>query len=203
MTQAPARSWTYAAAAAGMIANALFVAFYASFAVQHFTGPRGVTAILRSAADYAGIPQNALLTVITGVVFRFLSRQQRPDQVLRITGAMVFATAAVGGVLTVTGLLPAVSALAAGAVLAAAAWLMAIGIRGAELPGLAFGPPLDPGPGPGPGTIAGRPPDPGNRCHGTADCLGTPKGSPIMRTAYRVRCSGLNVPGPCPGTAGG
>jgi hypothetical protein len=134
MTETQARSWAYAAAAAGVIANALFIAFYASFAVQHFTEPRGVTAIFGSAADYAGIPQNALLTVITSVVFCFLSRRQRPDHVLRIAGAMAFATAAVCGVLTVTGLLPAVSAVAAGAILASAAWLLAIGIRGAKLP---------------------------------------------------------------------
>jgi uncharacterized membrane protein len=134
MTETQARSWAYAAAAAGVIANALFIAFYASFAVQHFTEPYGVTAIFGSAADYAGIPQNALLTVVTSVVFCFLSRRQRPDHVLRIVGAMAFATAAVCGVLTVTGLLPAVSAVAAGAILASAAWLLAIGIRGAELP---------------------------------------------------------------------
>ena len=71
MTETQARSWAYAAAATGVIANALFIAFYASFAVQHFAGPRGVAAILGSAADYAGIPQNALLAVITGVVFGF------------------------------------------------------------------------------------------------------------------------------------
>ena len=135
MTTTTARRWAYAAAAAGMIANALFIAFYAGFAVQPFSEPHGVTAVLGSAADYAGIPQNALLTVVTSVVFRFLSRRQRPDQVLRITGATAFATAAVCGVLTVTGLLPAVSAVAAGAVLVSAAWLLAIGIRGAELPG--------------------------------------------------------------------
>ena len=89
MTETQARSWAYAAAGAGVIANALFIAFYASFAVQHFAGPRGVAAILGSAADYAGIPQNALLAVITGVVFGFLSRQQRSDQVLRVAGAAV------------------------------------------------------------------------------------------------------------------
>ena len=116
------------------IANALFIAFYASFAVQQFAEPRGVAAILGSAADYAGIPQNALLAVITGVVFRFLSRQQRSDQVLQIAGATAFATAAACGVLTVTGLLPGVSAVAVGAVLAATVWLLAIGIRGARLP---------------------------------------------------------------------
>ena len=135
MTETQARNWAYAAAAAGVIANALFIAFYASFAVQHFAEPRGVAAILGSAADYAGIPQNALLAVVTGVVFRFLSRQQRPDQVLQIAGATAFATAAVCGVLTVTGLLPGVSAVAVGAVLAATVWLLAIGIRGARLPG--------------------------------------------------------------------
>ena len=102
---------------------------------QHFAEPRGVTVILGSAADYAGIPQNALLAVITGVVFRFLSRQQRSDQVLRIAGAMAFAAAAVAGALTVTGLLPGVSAAAVGAVLASTVWLLAIGIRGARLPG--------------------------------------------------------------------
>jgi hypothetical protein len=135
MTGLQARCWAYAAAAAGLIANALFIAFYVGFAVQHFTEPHGVTAILGPAADYAGIPQNVLLTVVTSVVFRFLSRRQRPDQALRITGATAFATAAVCGVLTVTGRLPAVSTMAAGAVLASAAWLLAIGIRGADLPG--------------------------------------------------------------------
>ena len=68
-------------------------------------------------------------------MFRFLSRQQRSDQVLQIAGAMAFATAAVCGVLTVTGLLAGVSAVAVGAVLAATVWLLAIGIRGARLPG--------------------------------------------------------------------
>jgi hypothetical protein len=134
MTEPQARNWAYATAAAGLIANALFVAFYASFAVQHGTEPRGVAAVLGSAADYAGIPQNALLAVITGVVFRFLSRRQRSDQVLRIAGAMAFATAAAYGVLAVTGLLPGVSAPAVGAALAGTVWLLAIGIRGARLP---------------------------------------------------------------------
>ena len=59
-------------------------------------------------------------------MFRFLSRQQRPDQVLQIAGATAFATAAVCGVLTVTGLLPGVSAVTVGAVLAATVWLLAI-----------------------------------------------------------------------------
>lgn len=135
MTQTQARNWAYATAAAGGIANALFIAFYASFAVQHFAEPHGVAAILGSAADYAGIPQNALLAVITSVVFRFLSRQQRPDQVRHIAGATAFATATTAGVLTVTGLLPGDSVVAVGAVLAATAWLLAIGIRGARLPG--------------------------------------------------------------------
>jgi hypothetical protein len=45
MTESQARSWAYAAAAAGVIANTLFIAFYASFAVQRFAEPRGVTAI--------------------------------------------------------------------------------------------------------------------------------------------------------------
>jgi len=134
MTETQARGWAYAAAAAGVIANALFIAFYASFAVQHLAEPRGVAAILGSAADYAGIPQNALLAVITSVVFRFLSRQRRPDQLLRTAGATAFATAAVEGVLTVTGLLPGVSAVAVGTVLASTAWLLAIGVRGARLP---------------------------------------------------------------------
>jgi hypothetical protein len=134
MTQPQARNWAYAAAAAGMIANALFIAFYASFAIQHFTEPHDVAAILGSANDYAGIPQNTLLIVIAAVVFGFLSRQQRPDQVLRIIGAAAFATAAAGGVLTVTGQLPGVSAMAVGAVLASTVWLLAIGIRGAQLP---------------------------------------------------------------------
>ena len=44
MTETQARSWTYAAAAAGVIANALFIAFYAGFALQHFAGPRGAAA---------------------------------------------------------------------------------------------------------------------------------------------------------------
>lgn len=134
MTKTTAWRWAYAAAAAGLIANALFIAFYASFAVQRFAEPRGVAAVLGSAADYAGIPQNALLAVITGVVFRFLSRQRRSDQVLQIAGATVFVTAAAGGVLTATGLLPGVSAVAIGAVLASTVWLLAIGIGGARLP---------------------------------------------------------------------
>jgi hypothetical protein len=134
MTRTQARNWAYAAAAAGVIANALFVAFYASFAVQHAIEPRGAAAFLGSAADYAGIPQNALLAVITGVVFRFLSRQQRPDRVLQIAGAMAFATAAAWSMLTVTSLLAGVSAVAVGAVLASVVWLLAIGIRGARLP---------------------------------------------------------------------
>ena len=71
--------------------------------------------------------------MITGVVFRFLSLQQRSDQVLCIAGAAAFATAAAAGVLTVTGLLPGVSAVAVGAVLASTVWLLAIGIRGARL----------------------------------------------------------------------
>jgi hypothetical protein len=135
MTRTQARNWSYAAAAVGVIANALFVAFYASFAVQHGTEPRGAAAFLGSAADYAGIPQNALLAVITSVVFRFLSHQRRPDRVLRIAGATAFVTAAVCGVLTVTSLLAGVSAVAVGAVLASVVWLLAIGIRGAGLPG--------------------------------------------------------------------
>ena len=135
MTETTARRWAYAAAAAGLIANALFIAFYASFAAQHLAAPHSVAAILGSAADYAGIPQNALLAVITSVVFRFLSHQRRPDQVLRIAGAMAFAATAVCGVLTVTGVLPGVSSVAAGAVLASVVWLLAIGIRGAGLPG--------------------------------------------------------------------
>ena len=80
MTQTQARNWAYATAAAGGIANAPFIAFYASFAVQHFAGPRGVAAILGSAADYAGIPQNALLAVITSVVFRFLAGSSDPTR---------------------------------------------------------------------------------------------------------------------------
>jgi hypothetical protein len=134
MTRTQARNWSYAAAAVGVIANALFIAFYASFAVQRGTEPRGAAAFLGSAADYAGIPQNALLAVITGVVFRFLSHQRRPDRVLRIAGATAFVTAAVWSVLTVTGLLAGVSAVAVGAVLASEVWLLAIGIRGARLP---------------------------------------------------------------------
>jgi len=53
MTESQARSWAYAAAA-GVIANTLFIAFYASFAVQRFAEPHGAAAILGSAADYAG-----------------------------------------------------------------------------------------------------------------------------------------------------
>jgi len=117
------------------VCHALFIASYASFAVQHLAEPRGVTATLGSAADYAGIPRNALLAVITSVVFRFLSRQQRSDQVLRIAGATAFATAAAEGVLTVTGLLDGVSAVAVGTVLASTGWLLAIGVRGIRLPG--------------------------------------------------------------------
>jgi hypothetical protein len=134
MTETRARNWAYAAAATGLIANSLFIAFYIGFAIHHFAEPRGVTAILGSASDYAGIPQNALLAVITGVVFRFFSRQQRSDLVLRIAGATAFATAAAQGVLTVTGLLPGVSAVAVGAVLASAVWLLAVGVRGDRLP---------------------------------------------------------------------
>src|SRR5262249_21645016 len=74
------------------------------------------------------------LAVITSVVFRFLSRQQRSDQVLRIAGATAFATAAAEGVLTVTGLLDGVSAVAVGTVLASTRWLLAIGVRGIRLP---------------------------------------------------------------------
>jgi hypothetical protein len=76
MTETQARSWAYAAAAAGVIANALFIAFYASFAVQHFAGPRGVAAILGSAADYAGIPQNALLARLSSLARRKKSDRQ-------------------------------------------------------------------------------------------------------------------------------
>src|SRR5262249_4794324 len=94
----------------------------------------GVAAVLGSASDYAGIPQNALLAVLTTVVFRFLSRQRRSDQLLHIAGAAAFVAAAACGVLTVTGLLDGVSALSGGAVLAGLAWLLAIGIRGARLP---------------------------------------------------------------------
>ena len=36
MTESQARSWAYAAAATGVIANTLFIAFYVGFAVQHF-----------------------------------------------------------------------------------------------------------------------------------------------------------------------
>jgi len=75
-----------------------------------------------------------LLAVVTGVVYRFGSRQQRFDRVWQMLGAVAFATAAVSGVLTVTGLLPGVSAVAAGAVIASAVWLLAIGVRGARLP---------------------------------------------------------------------
>jgi hypothetical protein len=52
-----------------------------------------------------------LLAVTTGVVFRFLSRQQRSDEILRIAGAMAFAAAAAGGVLTVTGFAIGVAAV--------------------------------------------------------------------------------------------
>jgi hypothetical protein len=54
MTGLQARCWAYAAAAAGLIANALFIAFYVGFAIQHFTQPHGVTAILGPAADLPG-----------------------------------------------------------------------------------------------------------------------------------------------------
>jgi hypothetical protein len=84
---------------------------------------------LGSASDYASIPQNVLLAVVTGVVYRFGSRQQRFDRVWQMLGAVAFATAAVSGVLTVTGLLPGVSAVAAGAVIASAVWLLAIGAK--------------------------------------------------------------------------
>lgn len=134
MTRTQARRWAFAAAVAGLTADALFIAFYVSFAVQHFAEPYGVAAVLGSADDYAGIPQNALLAVTTGVVFRFLSHQRRFDRVLEIAGATAFAVAAAAGVLTVTGLLPGVSSLAVGAVLAATVWLLAIGIRGTRLP---------------------------------------------------------------------
>lgn len=134
MNESAAR-WAYAAAAAGMIANGLFAAFYVSFAVQHFSEPHGVAAVLGSAADYAGIPQNVLLGVVTGVVYRFLSPRQRLDRVLRITGAVAYAVATVAGVLTVTGLLPGgADPVAIGAVLVSTVWLLAIGIRGARLP---------------------------------------------------------------------
>ena len=119
MTRTQARRWAFAAAVAGLTADALFIAFYVSFAVQHFAEPHGVAAVLGSAADYAGIPQNALLAVTTGVVFRFLSHQRRSDRVVGVAGATAFVTAAAGGVLTVTGLLPGVSSVAVGAGLAA------------------------------------------------------------------------------------
>ena len=80
MTRTQARRWAFAAAVAGLTADALFIAFYVSFAVQHFAEPYGVAAVLGSADDYAGIPQNALLAVTTGVVFRFLSHQRRFDR---------------------------------------------------------------------------------------------------------------------------
>ena len=76
MTETQARSWAYAGAAAWVIANALFIAFYASFAVQHFAGLRGVAAILGSAADYAGIPQNALLARLSSLARRKKSDRQ-------------------------------------------------------------------------------------------------------------------------------
>ncbi len=134
MTWTQGRGWAFAAASAGLTADALFVAFYVSFAIQHFAEPHGVAAILGSAADYAGIPQNALLSVTTGVVFSLLSHQRRLDRILEIAGATAFAVAAAGDVLTVTGLLPGVSAVAVGAVLATTVWLLATGIRGAQVP---------------------------------------------------------------------
>ena len=134
MTRTQARSWAFAAAVAGLAADALFIAFYVSFAVQHLAEPHGLAAVLGSGADYVGVPQNALLAVITGVVFRFVSRQRRSDRVLGVAGATAFATAAAGGVLTVTGLLPGVSSVAVGAVLAATVWLLATGIGGTRLP---------------------------------------------------------------------
>ena len=134
MTRTQARRWAFAAAVAGLAADALFIAFYVSFAVQHLAEPHGLAAVLGSGADYVGVPQNALLAVITGVVFRFVSRQRRSDRVLGVAGATAFATAAAGGVLTVTGLLPGVSSVAVGAVLAATVWLLATGIGGTRLP---------------------------------------------------------------------
>ena len=96
MTRTQARRWAFAAAVAGLTADALFIAFYVSFAVQHFAEPYGVAAVLGSAADYAGIPQNALLAVTAGVVFRFLSHQRRSDRVVGVAGATAFVTAAAG-----------------------------------------------------------------------------------------------------------
>jgi len=135
MTETTARRWAYAAAAAGVIGNGLFAAFYVSFAVQDFGNPRGVAAGLGSAADYAGIVQNLLLVAVTAVVYRFLSRQQRFDRVLQVIGAAAFAAAAMSGVATVADLTPGAGPVAIGSVLASTAWLLAIGSRGSWLPG--------------------------------------------------------------------
>jgi hypothetical protein len=58
MTKTQARNWAYAAAAAGVIANALFIAFYASFAAQHLTAPRGAS-LIACGAD-SGLPTGHL-----------------------------------------------------------------------------------------------------------------------------------------------
>jgi hypothetical protein len=50
MTRTQARNLAYTAAAAGVIANALFIAFCASFAVQRSTEPTGVGRLQRLVA---------------------------------------------------------------------------------------------------------------------------------------------------------
>jgi hypothetical protein len=137
MNETTAPRWAYATAATGMIANGLFVAFYVGFTLQDFGDPHGVAAALGSAADYAGIPQNALLAVFTVVVYRFLSPQRRFDRVLQVIGALACVAAVISGVLTVTGVLPGgPGVLAVGAVAVSAVWLLVAARRLAWLPGL-------------------------------------------------------------------
>jgi hypothetical protein len=137
MNETTARRWAYAAAAAGLIANSLFVAFFVSYALQDFGDPYGAAADFGSASDYAGIPQDLLMGVVTVVVCRYLSRRQRLDRALQILGAVTFAAATVSGVLTVSGVQPGGDGpLAVGPVIASAIWLLAIGSRGTRLPDL-------------------------------------------------------------------
>lgn len=68
-------------------------------------------------------------------MYRFFSRQQRFDWVLRVIGAAAFASAAMSGVATVAGLTPGIGPAAIGSVLGSMAWLLAIGNRGTRLPG--------------------------------------------------------------------
>ena len=46
MTRTQARRWAFAAAVEGLAADALFIAFYVNFSVQHFAEPYGVAAVL-------------------------------------------------------------------------------------------------------------------------------------------------------------